>query len=75
MNRIKVKDQSHLYRDQNSNAIINTDKTQYDLYIKNRERQQNEKSKIEHIENDLNKLKSDINDIKSLLTEIKNGSI
>lgn len=74
MNRIKVKDQSHLYRDQNSNAIINTDKSQYDLYIKRREKQQSESSKIEHIENDLNKLKSDIDQIKSLLMEIKNGS-
>lgn len=74
MNRIKVKDQSHLYRDQSSNAIINTDKSQYDLYIKRREKQQSETSKIEHIENDLNMLKSDINEIKSLLMEIKNGS-
>lgn len=74
MNRIKVKDQSHLYRDQNSNAIINTDKSQYDLYIKRRAKQQSETSKIEHIENDLNMLKSDINEIKSLLMEIKNGS-
>ena len=75
MDRLKVKDQSHLYRDSNSNAIINTDKGQYDLYIKRREKQKSENSKIEHIENDLNRLKSDINDIKSLLMEIKNGSL
>jgi hypothetical protein len=75
MSRLKVKDQSHLYRDSNSNAIINTDKSQYDLYITRREKQQSENSKIEHIENDLNMLKSDINDIKSLLMEIKNGSL
>lgn len=75
MSRLKVKDQSHLYRDSNSNAIINTDKSQYDLYITRREKRKSENSKIEHIENDLNMLKSDINDIKSLLMEIKNGSL
>ena len=74
MDKIKVENESHLYRDAKTNAIVNTSITEYQNYVQTRKVKEKEVKRIEGIENELNNLKSDINDIKSLLMEIKNGS-
>jgi hypothetical protein len=63
----KVEGHSNLIRDLSTNAIINTDSvssSQYDLIRKKR---QDEKLKIEKLENELN-------EIKSLLQKLTNDS-
>ena len=62
----KVKDHKHLYRT-DTGAIVNTDTTGYNEYVKmrsNRDRQKQE----------LDEMRKDIDEIKSLLTEFINGS-
>lgn len=74
MEYIKVKDKDHLYRDSNSNGIVNANIEEYHLYMKNYKQKFDETKKIIDIENDLNNLKNDINEIKSLLRSFINGS-
>jgi len=74
MDKVKVKDENHLYRDRRSNAIVNSSLSEYKNYIESKKIKQKEMSRIDTIETELNNLKSDINVIKSLLMEIKNGS-
>ena len=41
MNHIKVKDNDHLYRDVNSGAIINTDRSSFEKYKRSKLKFQN----------------------------------
>ena len=74
MNLIPVEGQKDLYRDPKSNAIINTNKQDYETYIARRKNQINEKLKIEKMEDEMNKIKNDLDEIKQLLKGISNGS-
>ena len=63
---IRVKGEQHLYRDRETGAILNTDSSGYNQYIKMRKRRQTQKE-------ELDTLKKDIEEIKSLLKELTNG--
>mgnify|MGYP001419992920 FL=1 len=67
MNHLKVKDNDHLYRDVNTGAIINTDRSSFEKYKKS-------KLKFRNMEHELDYLKGEINEIKSMLKELVNGS-
>jgi predicted AlkP superfamily phosphohydrolase/phosphomutase len=64
---IPVKDNHALYRDENSNAIVSTDMTEYKRYVDARKRKEDEKS-------ELDSLKNDINEIKEMLRNLSNGN-
>lgn len=59
MRKIKVEGEPHLVRDMDSNAIINTNKSEYDRFV--------EKSKQK---NKINKLEEELCEIKSLLKKL-----
>ena len=63
MNHLKVKDNAHLYRDVNTGAIINTDRSSFEKYKKSRQ-------KFQSMEQELDYVKSEISEIKLLLKEI-----
>ena len=63
---IRVKGEQHLYRDRETGAILNTDNSGYNQYVKMKKRRQTQKE-------ELDTLKKDIEEIKSLLKEITNG--
>ena len=63
---IPVEGHTHLFRDKNTGAIINTDSSGYAQYQKLKQRRQTERE-------ELDTLKKDIEEIKSLLKEITNG--
>ena len=63
MNHLKVKDNDHLYRDVNTGAIINTDRSSFEKYKKS-------KLKFQNMEQELDYVKSEISEIKSLLKQI-----
>ena len=63
---IRVKGEKHLFRDPETGAILNTDSSGYNQYVKMRKRRQTQKE-------ELDTLKKDIEEIKSLLKEITNG--
>ena len=64
---IPVKDNHALYRDENSNAFVSTDMTEYKRYVDARKRKEDEKS-------ELDSLKNDINEIKEMLRNLSNGN-
>ena len=63
MNHLKVKDNDHLYRDINTGAIINTDRSSFEKYKKSRQ-------KFRNMEQELDYVKSEISEIKLLLKQI-----
>jgi|TARA_R100000734_G_C3310456_1_gene101237 hypothetical protein len=64
-NLIKVKDHPHLYRDEDTGAIVNYDTIGYNQRLKKIENQESKK-------NELDNMKKDIDEIKSLLKEFLN---
>ena len=72
MNLIPVEGEKDLFRDPRTNAIINTNQSDYLSYINGRKMRQNEKNKIDILEKDVNSIKNDLNEIKSLLRSIAN---
>ena len=70
MSNIKVKGYESLVRDVKSNAIINTNKSDYQIYmarIKAREKQGDE---IRSAVKEINNLKAELYEIKNLLKEV-----
>ena len=63
---IRVKGEQHLYRDRETGAILNTDSSGYNQYVKMRKRRQTQKEELDI-------LKKDIEEIKTLLRELTNG--
>lgn len=64
-NLIKVKDHPHLYRDEDTGAIVNYDTIGYNQRLKKIESQESKKIELDNI-------KKDIDEIKSLLKEFLN---
>ena len=62
---VKVKDHPHLYRDEDTGAIINYDTVGYNARIKKIESQKTQKEELDNI-------KKDIEEIKSLLKDFLN---
>ena len=62
---IKVKDHPHLYRDEETGAIVNCDTVAYNNYVKRVEKKNLERQEIDD-------MKRDIEEIKSLLREFLN---
>ena len=63
MKHIKVKNEDGLYRDSDTGAIINTDRSAFEKYKKSRGKFQNMEQELDHV-------KSELNEIKSLLQEL-----
>ena len=70
---MKVKGHNDLIRDENSNAIVNTNSAEYDNYIRRRAQRKQGTDRIDNMEDDLKSLKDDINEIKTLLRALSNG--
>ena len=74
MDDIRVKGHFDLVRDPMTNAIINTNKSAYEEYIKRRDIKKSESQKVEDLELELSCIKDDLNEIKSLLRRLTNES-
>ena len=70
----KVEGHTNLVRDQTTNAIINTDMKEYRNYKSIQQIKEDEKQKIESLENDISIMKDDLSEIKNLLRSLANGS-
>jgi|TARA_A100001037_G_scaffold285695_1_gene293284 hypothetical protein len=60
MSKIKVKDSGSLYRDEESGAILNCSDSEYDNYLKLKQKKLQEA-------NEMNKLKDDVDELKSMM--------
>jgi hypothetical protein len=57
MSLLRVNGESHLYRDENSTAIINTNKNEYVEYIEAKERKLKELNEISDLKREVSELK------------------
>jgi len=73
MSYLKVEGHSGLYRDSQTNSIVNRNTSEYKQYMSQKKTRDNEHQKVDVIEQDLTNLKNEINEIKSLLKELVNG--
>ena len=67
---LKVEGQTHLVRDVNSNAIINTNKSEYQLYMQRVKVREKQSDKLRSAVKEMNNLKSELREIKNLIKEI-----
>ena len=71
---INVEGHPGLVRDPNSNAIINTNNSEYQKYLTRRKLKIQENETLDNMKNDLDNMKNEMNEIKSLLKELVNGN-
>jgi len=74
MDYIKVKGYDHLVRDPRTNSIINTNKSEYEQYLLNKQIKKTEQKKIQSLESEVTDIKNDLEEIKSLLRSLVNGN-
>lgn len=67
---LKVEGHSDLYRDPKTGAIINRNKTEYELYSLANRARMTDKMRLTHLEQEMSEIKDELNDIKLLLQKI-----
>jgi len=67
---IPVEGRSHLYRNTDSQAIVNRDNTAYREYMSRKKALEKKNSEFESMKEELDNVKSDIGDIKDMLSSI-----
>ena len=67
---LKVEGHTHLVRDVNSNAIINTNQNEYQLYMQRVKVREKQSDELRGAVKEINNLKNDIREIKELIKEI-----
>ena len=70
---MKVEGHNNLIRDESTNAILNTNSSEYNNYLSLRAKRKQGTDRIDNMEDDLKSLKDDINEIKTLLRALSNG--
>lgn len=64
---LKVNGNPDLVRDKNTHAIINTNSVEYESYLLNRQRIENQNEQLTKNTLDINNIKQDIDEIKQML--------
>ena len=72
--KLKVEGHEHLVRDVNSGAIVNTNVTEYQLYMKRVKSREQQGDQIRSAVKEINNLKAELREIKGLIKELVNGS-
>jgi Tfp pilus assembly protein PilO len=75
MGWLKVQGSDDLVRDTQTNAIINTNKSEYEAYIAKRERLRSNQDQIELHGTELNNIREDLDNIKQMLTALLNKTV
>lgn len=70
MDRLKVEGYKGLERDMNSKAIINTNRSTYESYMKSMENKKIERDQLRDTVREINTLKCEMHEIKSLLIQL-----
>jgi len=68
----KVEGNKNLVRDEQTNAILNTNKTEYENYITLRNIKKSEVERMQQLESDVSNMKNDLDEIKDLLRSLAN---
>ena len=67
MSLIPVQDSPGIFRDSETNAIINKNTSDYDIYVRSRNKMKTKEQRIGELEKKVDHLTGDIGDIKSML--------
>tara|TARA_B100000700_G_C14655557_1_gene673959 strand:+ start:472 stop:693 length:222 start_codon:yes stop_codon:yes gene_type:complete len=67
MTLIPVQDSPGIFRDSETNAIINKNTNDYDIYVRSRNKMKTKEERIGELEKKVDHLTGDIGDIKSML--------
>ena len=67
MSLIPVQDSPGIFRDSETNAIINKNTNDYNLYVRSRNQMKTKEERIGDLEKKVDHLTDDIGDIKSML--------
>lgn len=70
MSYIKVEGHNELVREQNSHAVINTDTTAYNSYMRMMENKKKQRDQLRDAVREINSLKCEMHEIKSLLMQL-----
>ena len=70
MSNIKVEGYESLVRDVKSNAIVNTNKSEYQVYMARIRAREKHGDEIRNAVKEINTLKAELREIKSLLQEV-----
>tara|TARA_Y100000015_G_scaffold30565_1_gene29992 strand:- start:236 stop:463 length:228 start_codon:yes stop_codon:yes gene_type:complete len=74
MKKLKVEGHNNLLRDSDTGAIINSDKSGFSSYMRNKTIKHEESTRIQNVERDLANIHSEISELKLLIKEALNGS-
>ena len=72
MSKLRVEGFSSLVRDTDSNAIVNVNKSEYQLYMSRYNAREKKSDDLRDTVKEINTLKQELFEIKKLLKEIKN---
>ena len=67
---IPVDQKEGWFRDPESNAVVNCNKTQYEQYMASYNKREKKEQSFNTLQNDVDALKSDISDMKSMLLKL-----
>ena len=70
MSKVKVEGFESLVRDVKSNAIVNTNKSEYQVYMARIRAREKQGDEIRNAVKEINTLKAELREIKSLLQEV-----
>ena len=65
---LPVEGHKNLFRDENTNAIINTDESAYNDYMNSRRINSDKKAELDAMKNEIETLKSMLNELASKIT-------
>ena len=71
---LKVEGHTSLVRDVNSNAIVNSNVSEYQTYMKRVKDREQQGDQIRNAVKEINNLKAELREIKGLIKELVNGS-
>jgi DNA-directed RNA polymerase len=70
MNRVKVEERKDLERDMKSNAIVNTNKSAYEMAKRRAKEAQKSRDNLRDVTREVNEIKCEMHDIKNMLTQL-----
>ena len=72
MSLLKIENYENLVKDTKSGAVVNTSKSEFQLYMKRRQERNKNGDKLRNACKEINNLKSELREIKNLLTKVLN---
>ena len=70
MSLLKIEGHEHLVKDTKTNALLNTNKSDFQLYMKRTRERNLQGDKLRNVCKEINNLKSELREIKGLLTKV-----